>query len=148
MNSVRIRFAELADADAVFELLARFATSYRPRRTEFGQTYELLLSAMTYDGTDLFVAEDEGIVIGYALASRVLLLYPNGPVGELHELVVDPAHRGRGVGRLLVEAVIGRARTAGAVEVIVPSHGAGDYYRKFGFQETATLLTLPLASSS
>jgi len=141
---VRIRHAELTDADAVFELSLRFATSYRPQRPLFDQNFELLLAAMTYDGTDLLVAEDEGKVIGYALASRFLALCAPGPVAELHELIVDPAYRNRGMGRMLVEAVIGRARTTGAVEVTAPTRGAGDYYRRLGFEVSATLMRLPL----
>lgn len=144
---MRVRYAQLTDAEAVFALLRQFATSYQPRRSAFDQNFELLLSAMTYDETDLFVAEapeDAGAVVGYALAHRFPVLYANGPVSELCELVVDEPHRGRGAGRALVEAVIARARTAGAVELTVPTRRAQDYYRKFGFQETATLLRLPL----
>ena len=145
MFLVLIRYAQLGDADAVFELLRQLATSHRPRRAVFDQNYELLLSAMTYNGTDLLVAEEAGNVVGYALARRILVFYANGVVSELHELVVDEPYRGRGAGRLLVEAVVARARTAGAVEITVPTRTACDYYRKFGFEETATLMKLPLA---
>jgi predicted N-acetyltransferase YhbS len=145
MGSVRIRRAELPDADAVFGLLTELATTYQPQRSRFDQTYEPLLAAMTYNTTDFLVADDGGTVIGYALASRFLVLYAPGPVSELHELVVDRAHRGRGAGRMLVEAVVDRARTAGAVEVTVPTRRAHEYYRALGFEETATLLKLPLS---
>ncbi|WP_027943250.1 GNAT family N-acetyltransferase [Amycolatopsis taiwanensis] len=141
---MRIRYAQLADADAVFGLLGQLAMSYRPQRSAFDQSFELLLSAMTYDSADLLVAEDGGTVIGYALTRRFPVLYANGPVSELHELVVDEAHRGRGAGRRLVEAVIARARTAGAVELTVPTRRAHDFYRRFGFEETATVMKLPL----
>ncbi|HKS47122.1 MAG TPA: GNAT family N-acetyltransferase [Amycolatopsis sp.] len=145
MNGARIRHAELADAHAVFELVCQFAVSYRPHRALFDQHYELVMAAMTYDGTDdLLVAEDADVVIGYALAGRFLTFYANGPVSELRELMVAPAHRGRGVGRQLVEAVIARARAAGAAEVVVTTRRAKDYYRKLGFEETATLLKLSL----
>jgi predicted N-acetyltransferase YhbS len=144
MKSVRIRPADVTDADPVFALLRQFATSYRPTRAAFDQTYERLLASMTYDGTDLLVADDDGQVIGYVLAARFLVLYANGPVSELQELMVDPAHRGRGAGRLLVDAVVARARAAGAAEVTVPTRRARDYYVGLGFVETATFLKLTL----
>lgn len=141
---VRIRYAQLADSDAVFGLRRQLATNYAPQRWVFDQNFELLLSAMTYNSTDLLVAEDVGTVIGYALARRLLVLHAEGPVGELHELVVDEPHRGRGAGRLLMEAVIARARTAGAVELTAATSCAHDYYRRFGFRQTATVMKLPL----
>lgn len=131
------------DADSVFDLLRDFATSYPARRPDFDRNYERLLAAMTYDTTDLLVAEDGGRVIGYALATRFLVLYANGWVSELQELAVAPCRRGQGVGRRLVEAIVARARAAGAVEVTVPTR-AGDYYRRLGFVETAAFLRLEL----
>jgi predicted N-acetyltransferase YhbS len=145
MDRIRIRPADVTDADPVFELLRQFATSYPPCRSVFDQNYERLLAAMTYDSTDLLVAEGAGQVIGYVLAARFLVLYANGWVCELQELMVDPAQRGRGVGRRLVGAVIERARAAGAVEVTVPTRRARDYYRKLGFVETAVFLKLELS---
>lgn len=136
-----IRAAEPADADAVFGLLAQFATSYRPSRAPFDWNYRRLLEA---NGTDLLVAEDEGQVAGYALATRFLTLYANGFVAELQELMVDPARRGRGIGRALVAAIAGRARAVGVVELTVPTRRARDYYVALGFTETATFLKLEL----
>ncbi|HVV08738.1 GNAT family N-acetyltransferase [Amycolatopsis sp.] len=144
MSAISVRPADVTDADAVFGLLCRFATSYRPQRAAFDRNYEQLLASMTYDSTDLLVADD-GQVLGYALATRFLVLYANGPVSELQELMVDPAHRGRGIGRALVHAVVARARAAGAVEVTVPTRRARDYYLALGFTETATFLKLPLS---
>ncbi|HEY1487857.1 MAG TPA: GNAT family N-acetyltransferase [Micromonosporaceae bacterium] len=142
---MRIRPADVTDADRVFVLLRAFATSHPPSRAAFDQNYERLLASMTYDGTDLLVADDDGEVIGYVLAARFLVLYANGPVSELQELMVDPAHRGRGAGRLLVTAVVDRARAAGAAEVTVPTRRARDYYVALGFVETATFLKFTLS---
>ncbi|WAL67307.1 GNAT family N-acetyltransferase [Amycolatopsis cynarae] len=142
---MHIRPADVMDADSVFDLLREFATSYPARRPEFDRNYERLLAAMTYDTTDFLVAEDGGQVIGYALAARFLVLYANGWVSELQELVVTPCRRGQGVGRKLVEAVVARARATGAVEVTVPTRRARDYYRRLGFVETASFLKLELS---
>jgi GNAT superfamily N-acetyltransferase len=54
------------------------------------------------------VAERDGEVIGYTYAGveghdyRAL----RGPAGVLHDVVVDPAHRGHGIGRMLLDATL------------------------------------------
>lgn len=137
-----VRPANLADADAVFALLAQFVTSYRPSRAAFDRNYPILIGSTRE--ADLLVAEDAGRVAGYALATRFLVLYANGPVGELRELMVAPPSRGRGIGRALVAAIAERARAAGAVELTVPTRRARDFYLALGFHETATYLNLNL----
>ncbi|TNC23920.1 GNAT family N-acetyltransferase [Amycolatopsis alkalitolerans] len=95
---------------------------------------------MIHNRADLLVAEYDSQVIGYALATRFLVLYANGWVAELQELIVAPEARGPGVGRALVAAIAERARVAGAVELTVPTRRARDYYLTLGFTETATYL--------
>jgi GNAT superfamily N-acetyltransferase len=130
--------ADTRDAAAVFGLLRVFATSYPADRAAFDRHYPALLAA---PGADLLVARSpDRTVIGYALAWRTLVLYANGAVTELHELMVDPACRGRGVGGALVGAVLDRARAAGSVEVTVPTRRAREFYLRLGFTETATYL--------
>ncbi|GAB2973415.1 GNAT family N-acetyltransferase [Amycolatopsis acidiphila] len=139
-----IRPAEHTDADEVFALLELFATSYRPSRAAFDRNYGRLLTSMAPGETDLLVAEDNGQVVGYALATRFLVLYANGSVAQLQELVVTPPRRGAGIGRALVGAIADRARAAGAVELTVPTRRARDYYLALGFTETATYRKLEL----
>src|SRR5215213_6793930 len=56
----------------------------------------------------VLVAEDNGAVIGYAYAAVEGYDYMalRGPAGVLHDIIVDPAHRGQGVGRLLIDAAL------------------------------------------
>lgn len=137
-----IRMAVPADADTVFGLLTRFATSYRPTRPDFDRCYPEVIN-------DLLVAtindNNRKPVVGYALSVQFVVLFASGPIVELQELMVDPDHRSRGVGARLVDGVIGRARAAGAKEVTVPTRRAVDYYRRLGFQETATYLKLSIS---
>jgi predicted N-acetyltransferase YhbS len=135
------RPAEERDRDAVFALLQQFATSYTPERSAFDSHYPRLLSS---DRDVLLVADAGDAVVGYVLASVALTLYANGPVTQIEELIVAPSRRGEGIGRALVEAVVERARAAGAMEVTVPTRRAGDYYLRLGFERTADYYRLRL----
>jgi ribosomal protein S18 acetylase RimI-like enzyme len=63
------------------------------------------------------------------------------PVAVLTHVAVDPAARGRGLGRRLVDAFVERAREAGAAEVRLVTDDAGgavDFYRALGFEDAGT----------
>ena len=79
----------------------------------------------------LFVAEDDGRVLGY-----VGLLW-HGRRAELEPIVVAPGARDRGVGRALAERVVDEARAAGAIHVFVRpaarNREAIDLYHELGF---------------
>jgi predicted N-acetyltransferase YhbS len=147
MTDVNIRPAGQDDADKVFVLLCQFATSYRPDRAAFDRHFPLLLKATEDRRAHLLVAEVDGQVVGYALACMLLVLYANGVVVELQELMVESAYRDQGIGQRLVRTVVQRARAAGAVEVTVPTRRARQYYLRLGFEETATHLKHRLATT-
>src|SRR3954468_1671874 len=56
----------------------------------------------------VYVAEAEGEAVGWAA------LIPRGEIGWLEDLWVEPQWIGRGIGRLLFEHVVDRARDLGA----------------------------------
>ena len=62
----------------------------------------------------LLVAERDGVVLGYAYAGVEGPDYMSlrGPAGVLYDIVVDPTHRGHGVGRLLLKPYWRRSRRA------------------------------------
>ena len=141
MDQMVVRHALLSDAEAVFRLLSKFATSYTPARPAFDSSYSRLLEN---DGADLLVAGLHGRVVGYILASDSLTLFANGVVTELLELYVEEEERGRGIGRELVRRAVARARERGAVEVTVPTRRARSFYLALGFELTAELFKLNL----
>jgi GNAT superfamily N-acetyltransferase len=73
-----------------------------------------------------------------------LLLHPTTwaiePSCYLEDLVVDPGHRGQGVGRALLEAVVERARVEGAEGVQWLTQGDNDVARGL-YDDLATLST-------
>lgn len=83
---------------------------------EFVERY---LRILARDDWVLLVADDDGEVVGYALAQDY------GPglrrafsTGRMHDLYVDPSHRRRGTGRMLVDAVVAWCRTRPAPMVL------------------------------
>jgi len=81
--------------------------------------------------TDLFVAELDGAVAGYAACWTVI------DQSELGNVAVAEAARGHGIGGALVDAVIERVKARGAhecfLEVRETNRGAQSLYRDRGF---------------
>ena len=81
--------------------------------------------------TDLFVAETDEGILGYAAAWTVL------DQSELGNVAVHAEARGRGVGGTLVDAVVERVKERGAhelfLEVREANEGAQRVYRERGF---------------
>jgi GNAT superfamily N-acetyltransferase len=141
VTEVEIRPAVAADGDALFPLLQGFATSHPPERSAFNANLPRLVEA---EHAELWVACADRQPIGYLLAFHLLTLYANGVVTEVQELMVDPAWRGRGIGRRLVDTVVESARARGSVEVTVPTRRAESFYEACGFEPTASYLKLEL----
>ena len=84
------------------------------------------------NGVSLILARDGGPQpVGFSLFRTV------ADEAELLLLAVAPDHQGRGVGRLLLEEVVGQARRAGAARVhleVRDGNGAVDMYRSAGFE--------------
>ena len=76
----------------------------------------------------------DGRLMGYICAMQVL------DEGHILNVAVDPACRGAGVGRLLVQRVLDDCRASGAafvsLEVRVSNEPAISLYRNMGFVET------------
>jgi len=140
-SAIALRPARQGDASAMFILVQELAVSYRPERATFDQNFPRLLGE---NRQLLLVATRGGVVVGYVMASESMTLYANGPTTELMEMVVAPEHRGKGIGRMFIEAVIKWASERGCKEVNVPSRRAGAYYMRHGFEDSAPRYRFPL----
>ena len=58
----------------------------------------------------------------------------------LRSAVVSPRHRGTGVGRRLVEELLGRAGEAGVEQIYLLTTTAENYFPRFGFTRTTRAL--------
>jgi len=107
---------------------------------------------LTLDRHALWVAEEEGQVLGLVTASVRPTLYHSGPSVLIDELVVDASARGQGVGRALIAGVVIWASEQGASEVEVSTamdnQAAQAFYQQCGFKAQAVLLELELDERS
>jgi ribosomal protein S18 acetylase RimI-like enzyme len=98
----------------------------------------------------VLVADHDGDVIGYAYAAVEGYDYMalRGPAGVLHDVIVDPEHRGRGVGRQLLDATFAYLKSRGAPRVIlwtaVQNEAAQRLFASAGFRRTMIEMTREL----
>ena len=100
--------------------------------------------------TTVLVAEDRGDVVGYSYATVEGVDYMSlrGPAGVLHDLVVALEHRGRGVGRRLLEETLAFLEAHGAPRVVLSTaeqNGAAQrLFTRAGFRRTMVEMTREL----
>jgi len=98
----------------------------------------------------LLVAVRDGEVLGYAYAGVEGPDYMSlrGPAGILYDIVVAPTHRGHGVGRLLLEAILAELKARGAPRVVVSTaernEAAQRLFARAGFRRTMIEMTREL----
>lgn len=126
-------------------------TSFRPlRRQDMADVIDLLRSmspyapsSELYDGIWLdfcrqenvisIVVEAEGLSVGYGVVI-IEQKIRGGKVGHIEDIVTHPEHRGRGLGRELVEVLTKRAFDLGCYKVALhcQPHNV-PFYEKCGF---------------
>ena len=159
MPLITIRPATSADLPALGRLgalLVRTHHDFDSRRfidstprTEPGYA-AYLGSQLQAPGVIVLVADDDGEVLGYAYGGVEGTDYMSlrGPAGVLHDLVVDPAHRGRGVGRLLLEAAVAALNARGVPQIVLSTaernESAQRLFARAGFRRTMVEMTRAL----
>lgn len=96
---------------------------------------------LTHEAITQFIARgDGGAIVG--VATLAVFPIPTGQRAWIEDVIVDEACSGQGIGRLLTEAMLARARQMGCVTVDLtsrPSREAANHlYRKVGFQQRET----------
>jgi ribosomal protein S18 acetylase RimI-like enzyme len=71
-----------------------------------------------------------------------------GPAGLLHDIFVDPDHRGGGVGRLLLDETLSMLRARGARQIVLATaernEAAQRLFARMGFRRTMIEMTREL----
>jgi ribosomal protein S18 acetylase RimI-like enzyme len=155
MSGFHVRAAEPRDIGALMRLKRLLAEGENSLHAVRATAADWLRDGFgPQAGFTAFVAEREqssevvGNIIGMATCSRRKLTGWDGPVIFLQDLVVDPAHRARGVARALVARIAAFAAELGSpiVELTVRADNpAQQFYQRAGFQPLPECLTYVLA---
>ncbi len=141
-----VRQGRQSDIPRLLELYAQLVISSSPAESGLVPTHDdyrrVFARMMSVPGLELVVAEDEGTVLG----SLVLLVVPNLshrglPWALVENVIVDGGRRRNGIGKLLMEYAIGRAKESGCYRIGLSSDNrrqeAHRFYRALGFEASA-----------
>ena len=157
--AVNIRPATAADLTAIGRLgalLVRTHHDFDPERfmpatSRTEQAYGSFLGTQLAEpNIVILVAERDGEVIGYTYAGVEGNDYMSlrGPAGVVYDLVVDPAHRRQGVGRMLLDATLEVLKSRGAPRVVLSTAErnapAQHLFDRAGFRRTMIEMTREL----
>lgn len=133
--AVRIRRVEKEDLETLFALdLACFRPGIAYSKSE-------LKYFLFHPRSISLVAENATGIAGFAIVE--FGLEHGSSIGHIVTIDVAPSRQRRGIGRLLMNAVLDSCESAGSVllrlEVAVDNEGAQSFYKKMGFHETGRI---------
>ena len=141
--SITVRAAQPADRARCMELLTMLNEANAG--AGMAEIFDQLLD--TSRGC-VFVAEEDGIVLGLASVSYNLAMRYRGEYCQLEELIVDPAARGKQAGKLLVQHTIDAARARGCGEyglyLVAATEHNQPFYEQFGIAAVGSEMRMPL----
>jgi amino-acid N-acetyltransferase len=119
--NVKIRPATVRDVDGIFRLISQMADQgLMLKRSK----YKLVTML-----TNFLVAEAEGSVVG---CGALMPLWTDS--AEIMSLAVDKSIQSKGLGRLLVQALLDRGRELGFPEIISLTYQT-EFFAKMGFHK-------------
>ena len=140
-EGIRVIEADLTDAvhqQAVVALVDQYAQEApggRPLSTSAREA--LPVELLAHPAAVVFLACNDDAVVGVAVCFRLFSTFAGRPLLNIHDIAVDRAHRGRGIGTRLLQAVEESARDSGCckvtLEVRQDNPSAERLYRRFGF---------------
>jgi len=138
MSDLTIQFAQPTDIDSVLDLLGRQFQEHNIHVPE-GQLLNAVFSMLKSSELGFFLLAQHGETItGLACVSFCWTLEHGGKSAWLDELYVPPEHRGQGIGRALLDAVLIRANEQGCaavdLEVDIEHRRAENLYQRAGFE--------------
>jgi ribosomal protein S18 acetylase RimI-like enzyme len=134
-----MRIERVTEADErLVEAIARLLPQLSAKRAS--PSVRELTELAAAPGTSLLVAFEDDNVLG--MLTLVLYRVPTGIRGWIHDVVVDEAARGRGVGGELTAEALRLAEQAGAVSVELTTRPqraeANRLYQRLGFERRET----------
>jgi ribosomal protein S18 acetylase RimI-like enzyme len=163
MTPALVRRAVAANVPAMGRLgalLVRLHHDFDPQRfipatpqTEHGYA-SFLGSQLDKPDVVVLVAANGDAVLGYTYAGVEGRDYMSlrGPAGVLYDIVVDPAHRTQGIGKLLLDATLAELSARGAPRVVLSTaernESAQRLFARAGFRRTMIEMTLDIQTTA
>lgn len=141
-KAVTVRVADLAvDGDAVVAMIDAYARDPTARGEPLPDAIKraLVPGLRAQPGAVVLLAFDGDQPIGVAVCFLGFSTFAARPLLNVHDLAVVDAHRGRGVSRLLLDAIEAEGRARGCckitLEVLEKNERARHVYLRFGFSD-------------
>ena len=123
----------LKDAEAVNRLSRQLGYPLTP-----GQTLQNITAVLSSNDHTAYVAAYEDKIVGWIGAAYTIMIEVM-PHCEINGLVIDEDHRGKGIGKMLIEALKGWAKEKGtdtlSLRCNVKRTEAHLFYQHLGFTE-------------
>lgn len=130
-----IRRGQPEDASALFGLARQYQTGREAiGRDEFSIALDNVLRHRDQETNVLFVAVEDGAVVGYSLMTVSRLLHAPGLTAHLQEIVVDSSVRGHGIGDRLMQANEHYCMGRGVRQLSASTARIGSFYNHRGFE--------------
>jgi ribosomal protein S18 acetylase RimI-like enzyme len=101
---------------------------------------QLIDGLRNYPTAIVLLAENSGVYCGLLVAFENFSTFTVRPMINIHDIFVRPAHRGLGVGRRLINAVVDEAKKRNcsriSLEVRHDNTKAQNLYKSVGFDDT------------
>ncbi|MEM9282175.1 MAG: GNAT family N-acetyltransferase [Verrucomicrobiota bacterium] len=129
-----IRPATIDDRGAIYAMADELAANGPITKEGFKSSFDQILK-LPHMG--LLVAEYDGILLGYVLASYYPCFYAVSNVAWTAELFVDSAHRRKGIGRALMGGIEKWAIENECTLNTLATRRAGSFYSAISYDESA-----------
>jgi len=136
-----VRHAVVQDCKTILDLYAEFTGEVNTLTEEDFIAY----LATSNDERTLYVIETlEGTVVGCAtLLIEYKLIHNGSCVAHVEDVIVSSAYRGQGYGRLLVTALVNKAKECGCYKIILDCDDAiRPFYENCGFRQKNVQMAL------
>ena len=148
-HSINIAPAREEDLPAITELIVELSDQVDGPDATDRQTIEKNVMVLFHDPAAHFlVARNADVVVGFVNFTTRKTIVHSSESGLIDELIVSGEHRGQGIGKRLISAVMDKCRELGCCELevstMMSNKKARGFYKKCGFDEEAVLLEMDL----
>lgn len=130
---IHIRHALIKDASGIQKLNSAELGAVYP----VGKTKQILTQILQSEEDRVYVAEAEGVLVGYVHACTYTLLY-SPPIKNIMSIAISKDYQKHGIGKVLLERVENWARETEATAIRIVSDSSGinayEYYKNLGYE--------------